>query len=167
MPDKRDQFSISERYTSEHPNGLWVITQAVWRKFDTGDGGYWSHENYTNDPDGAKEVWTRPRCADDDKCEDYPPDVKAEYERLIEFDPDFDPGSSANLVEMIQGEEDDCAFDQPCMFGHRVDGHAVYCHNWKWLYSPRKCRRTWYTGGECRDEDCPGYAPNPRFAAKN
>src|SRR3990167_11162825 len=33
-----------------------------------------------------------------------------------------------NLVELIGGE-DDCAFDQPCAFGHRVNGHAVYCHN--------------------------------------
>lgn len=65
-----------------------------------------------------------------------------------------------NLVELIAGE-DECAFDQPCGYGHRVDGHAVYCHNEKWPDAPRKCRRTWYTGGEVRDEDCEGFWPNP------
>jgi hypothetical protein len=69
---------------------------------------------------------------------------------------------ATNIVEMI-ADEDECAFDQPCKFGHRVEGHAVYCHNDDWSDSPRKCRRTWYTGGEVRDEDCPGYQPNPEF----
>jgi hypothetical protein len=36
----------------------------------------------------------------------------------------------------------------------------VYCHNQTWKDAPRKCRRTWYTGGEINDEDCPGYEPN-------
>lgn len=68
--------------------------------------------------------------------------------------------SAVNLVEMV-AESDDCGFDQPCAFGHRVEGHAVYCHNDAWSGGPRKCRRTWYTGGEERDEDCPGFCPNP------
>ena len=67
-----------------------------------------------------------------------------------------------NLVEMV-ADGDDCAFDQPCKFGHRVEGHAVYCHNDEWYDSPRKCRRTWYTGGEVKDETCPGFQPNPAF----
>ena len=71
-----------------------------------------------------------------------------------------------NLVELIQEEDADCAFDQPCKFGHRVEGHAVYCHNDGWAEGPRKCRRTWYTGGEVKDEDCPGYQPNPDFKAR-
>lgn len=65
-----------------------------------------------------------------------------------------------NLVELI-AEDDETAFDQPCEHGNRVDGHAVYCHNTEWTDAPRKCRRTWYTGGKVRDEDCPGFAPNP------
>ena len=65
-----------------------------------------------------------------------------------------------NLVEMF-AEPEDCAFDQPCKYGHRVESHAVYCHNDEWVDGPRKCRRTWYTGGEVRDEDCDGFAPNP------
>jgi hypothetical protein len=65
-----------------------------------------------------------------------------------------------NLVELT-ADEDECATDQPCKFGNRVSGHAVYCHNEEWSEAPRKCRRSWYTGGLERDEDCPGFAPNP------
>lgn len=68
-----------------------------------------------------------------------------------------------NIVEAIQEPDADCAFDQPCKFGHRVEGHAVYCHNDAWHDGPRKCRRTWYTGGETKDEDCPGFQPNSEF----
>jgi hypothetical protein len=69
-----------------------------------------------------------------------------------------------NLVELMS-EPDECAFDQPCAYGHRVDGHAVYCHNTKWADAPRKCRRTWYTDGKIKDEDCPGYKPNPLLSS--
>ncbi len=68
-----------------------------------------------------------------------------------------------NLVEMFTAGDDDCAFDQPCKHGHRVDSHAVYCHNEDWPGRPRKCQRTWSTGGNVRDEDCPGFAPNPEY----
>lgn len=61
-----------------------------------------------------------------------------------------------NLVEMC-AEQEDCAFEQPCKYGNRVDCHAVYCNNNDWDDAPRKCRRTWYTGGEDRDEDCEGF----------
>lgn len=70
-----------------------------------------------------------------------------------------------NYVELV-ADQDDCAFDQACKYGHRVEGHAVYCHNDAWTDGPRKCRRTWYWGEETakaeglRDEDCPGFAPN-------
>ena len=60
-----------------------------------------------------------------------------------------------NLVELVS---DDCAFDQPCKHGHRVESHAVYCHNEK--ANVRKCRRTWYTGGEVKDEDCEFFEKN-------
>lgn len=68
-----------------------------------------------------------------------------------------------NVVELI-ASHDDCAFDQPCRFGHRVEGHAVYCHNEAWEDSPRKCRRSWYTDGRIKDEDCPGFEANPQFS---
>lgn len=67
-----------------------------------------------------------------------------------------------SLVELV-ADDDDCKFDQPCVYGHRVEGHAVYCHNNEWDHAPTKCRRTWYTGGKVTDESCPGFAPNPAF----
>lgn len=69
-----------------------------------------------------------------------------------------------NLVELV-AEPEDCAFDQPCKYGHRVDGHAVYCHNTNWADAPRKCMHTWYYGEDAKgkqDKDCPGFAPNNR-----
>lgn len=160
MADKRDQFSISERHTfGAPPAGEWLIKQAKWQKFDARDGGYWSFHD-------GEVVWRTPVLPEDEDGDAWPPArVRAEYERLIGYDPEFDPGSQANLVELVSDE--DGGFDQPCMFGNRVEGHAVYCHNSKWLYSPRKCRRTWYTGGKTRDEDCEGFCPNPHFKPKS
>lgn len=121
----------------------------------------WDHENDPHHLDG-RVVFSIPDNDDDE--DGYPAAFRAKYEELIgrpEFLDDGGQESPANLVEMIADNEE-CAFDQPCRYGHRVDGHAVYCHNERWLYAPRKCRRTWYTGGEVRDEDCRGYEPNPR-----
>ena len=70
-----------------------------------------------------------------------------------------------NIVELMTAGNDECAFDQPCKYGHRVESHAVYCHNDGWVEGPRKCRRTWYTGGEVKDEDCEGFEPNPEYLA--
>jgi hypothetical protein len=56
---------------------------------------------------------------------------------------------------------DECVNDQPCIFGLRVETHSIYCENKDWKDAPRKCRRTWYTGGMERDEDCPGFKKNP------
>ena len=69
-----------------------------------------------------------------------------------------------NLVEMIEDGE----FNQPCRFGHLISGHAVYCHcdSEHADEMSRKCRRTWYTGGEKRDEECPGFERNPDYAPK-
>jgi hypothetical protein len=64
---------------------------------------------------------------------------------------------SENWVEIFTEES---KFDQPCKYGNRVEAHAVYCHNEEWSDAPRKCRRTWYTGGEERDEDCAGFEVN-------
>ena len=63
-----------------------------------------------------------------------------------------------NLVELF-ADESEQAFNQSCKFGNLVEGHAVYCHcdNGK---APRKCRRTWYTGGKRKDEDCEFFEPN-------
>lgn len=69
-----------------------------------------------------------------------------------------------NVVELATADSDDCGFDQRCRFGHRVEGHAVYCHNDNWDDAPRKCRRSWATNGEIKDEDCAGFEVNPNFA---
>lgn len=66
-----------------------------------------------------------------------------------------------NLVEMCADEDEQS--ETPCAFGNLVEGHSVYCHNDEWKEGPRKCRRTWYTGGEERDEACPGFKANPTF----
>lgn len=63
-------------------------------------------------------------------------------------------------------DDDDVKHNQPCVHGTLVDGHAVYCHNTTWKDAPRKCRRTWYTGGEVKDEDCPGFSSNPEYVPK-
>lgn len=70
-----------------------------------------------------------------------------------------------NLVELaadVSGS--DCAFDQVCAHGHRVEGHAVYCHNEAWLNHPRKCRRRQHRESwdkaDYRHEECPGFYPN-------
>ena len=67
--------------------------------------------------------------------------------------------SGLNLVEALADDEDS-SFDQPCVFGYRVESHAVYCHNGKWPGAPRKCRRS-SADYENRHEDCPGFKANP------
>ena len=67
-----------------------------------------------------------------------------------------------NVVELVSDGE--CAWDQPCRFGHRVEDYAVYCHNARWIDSPRKCHRrqkasAWQKAWP--HEECPGYEPNP------
>ena len=81
--------------------------------------------------------------------------------------------TTENIVEMITAGDKDCAFDQKCYFGHRVENHAVYCHNAAWPNSPHKCRRGElmadiyggkpedYRHEDYRHEDCPGFVSNP------
>ena len=150
MSERRYTYSLV--FGSANPRGEWKIT-------DMGDRGY----SLDDDP----VVF---RCPTDEKDEfEMPATFKAKYEELcgrpefIEFDEDAACGTTNQIVEMITSDES--RFDQLCKFGCLVPGHSVYCHNDGWLYSPRKCHRTWYTGGETRDEDCPGFKPNPRYRA--
>jgi hypothetical protein len=73
-----------------------------------------------------------------------------------------------NLVELAAAM-DEQGFDQICAYGNRVEGHAVYCHcpPELWKDAPRKCHRTWWSGGETRDEDCPGFYQNPGITEAN
>ena len=75
---------------------------------------------------------------------------------------DYDPRRDGNLVELMVGHEEGGGFNQPCAHGNLVVGHSVYCHNSEWADAPRKFRRTWYTGGMTRDEDCEGFKANSK-----
>ena len=134
MTDK-ENIGLSLRFSRDAPEGEWRITKG--------------------DPWDEEVLWSRPYGDDGEGGEHgWPADMRQEYERLIGRGEFESSNGSWNIVEAIA---DESSFDQPCRFGNRVEGHAVYCHNDAWLYSPRKCRRTWYTGGEVRDEDCPGF----------
>lgn len=100
---------------------------------------------------------------------DPPQKFRDVWERIIEYKPDDEPVSEVvNIVEMMTLDDNEGGgFNQLCAYGHLVEGHAVYCHNDGWLYSPRKCRRTWYTDGETRDEDCEGFKPNPLLSTRS
>lgn len=63
-----------------------------------------------------------------------------------------------SVKNQIVSIKDDQAFDQACKYGCNVFGHSVYCKNED--APSRKCRRTLYTGGEVRDEDCEWYEAN-------
>ena len=65
--------------------------------------------------------------------------------------------NAINVVELIADQED-CAFDQPCVYGYRVEAHAVYCHNDEWKDAPRKCHRS----KRWPHSECPGFAEAER-----
>jgi hypothetical protein len=126
-----------------------------WRIQDMGDKGYCSFD----DPI----VWTFPWAESHDDLGQPPPEVRAKYEELLResgWKPEPEP--AFNIVEMIT-DAADCAFDQPCAYGRRVESHAVYCHNETWLYAPSKCRR--HRGNSVwgdkpwPHEECPGFKP--------
>ena len=61
---------------------------------------------------------------------------------------------------------EDVQQDQPCIYGVRVDGHAVYCNHPE---GPRKCRHSGYWGRAyslafgMADENCELFEPNPNY----
>lgn len=129
--------------------------RSEWEIVDCGTKGYCS----VLDP----VIWSAEYLDADIPDNGEPPaNVRAEYERLIGYDPaTWRNESAGNIVEMMQDDDADCAFDQPCKWGHRVEGHAVYCHNPTWLYAPSKCRRgkSW-SDDEWPHEGCAGFSPN-------
>lgn len=135
--DKYERYHYVLRFSSEAPDGEWLIVE-----------GRYSDEVI---------VFRHPFNADREEQEP-PKEIRDEYERLIEWRPGDRTDDTGNIVEACSDEAGD-GFNQACHFGYLVDGHAVYCHNSEWLYSPRKCRRTWYTQGETKDEDCVGFKP--------
>jgi hypothetical protein len=166
MPDRRKEFSISCSFSDR--GDFWLIQQAKWQTYTGKDGkehGFWSF----NPSDESAVVFRHRYNEREAQGLDPPAVVRAAYERLIGYDPEWDPAHEATLGEIaFAGDEEDGGeegggFNQPCKFGNLAPGHKVYCTNAKWLYAPSKCCRTWYTGGETRDEDCEGFAPNPRL----
>lgn len=144
-------------FNNEAPKGEWRI-------LDISEGG--ATEAMF---DASKIVFRFPYTDEGNGTNVPPATVREKYEALVgrpEFINYDDPPEIPNLVEMI-ADEDECAWDQPCAFGYRVEHHAVYCHNEKWLYAPSKCRRhsgnsVW--GDEAWPHDkCRGYKPNPNF----
>lgn len=111
--------------------------------------------------DGEKVVWSRPYLEDEDLGEYlWPKDMRAEYEKLT-GEPEFKATTKRpfNIVPLLA--EGDVAYDCPCAWAQHVKGHAVYCENDGWLYSPRKCRRgigSW--DGTPLQETCPGFRKN-------
>lgn len=143
------------RYTYGHRHfgegkGEWFIQ-------DMGDKGYCNHDDPV--------VFTMPFLPEHWELDVPPDEFRQKFEELCgrsEFAP-VPEDATPNIVEMI-ADEDDCAWDQPCAFGHRVETHAVYCHNDKWLYSPRKCRRN---RTDWPHEKCRGFKPNPLLRRVN
>jgi hypothetical protein len=131
-----------------------------WQIIDMGNKGYAN----VNDP----AVWTMAYSPEHDKFDEPPSEFREKYEALLResgWHPQ-QPDSSVNLVEMI-ANQDECAWDQPCAYGYRVEDHAVYCHNEHWLYSPRKCRRhrgpSVWGDDPWPHEQCPGFKANPLY----
>lgn len=81
--------------------------------------------------------------------------IQREYERLIQYDPSATRAFTPNVVEILADEED-CAFDQPCLYGYRVENYKVYCHNNVWLYAPSVCHRSL----SYPHAQCPGFKEN-------
>lgn len=147
MTNRRYAYQI--QFTAE--GGKWQIT-------DMGDKGYSSFLDPV--------VWEMPYLSAHDGLGEPPPEFREKYEALLRASgwvpQQREP--TVNLVEMI-ADQDECAWDQPCAFGYRVEQHAVYCHNETWLYAPRKCRRhkgaSIWSDDPWPHEECPGYKANP------
>ena len=134
------RYSYCLRFGDGAPHGEWLVTDTRGRSLLITGGG--------------KIVFRLPYLSAHDDAGEPPAELRAEYERLNADEIAATPKPSMpNLVETIAG--DDQAWDQPCYFGHRIESHAVYCHNEAWLYSPRKCRR----GGDWPHSECPGFRP--------
>lgn len=78
------------------------------------------------------------------------------------------PKPYINFVE-LSADKKECAYDQKCRFGYRVEQHAVYCHNDAWKNGPRKCKKTWFWGPKVKgdqDEDCCKFKPHDLTISK-
>lgn len=132
---------------------------ARWEIVDGGQNG-----RFLNAPT----IWSMPYLPEHDGLGQPPLEFRQRYEALLAesgFIQALEP-PHVNIVERVS-DEDECAWDQPCAYGYRVESHAVYCHNEAWPYSPFKCRRR--SGQSMRGDEawphagCPGFKPNPLY----
>lgn len=111
----------------------------------------------------APVVWSMPWLDEHNGLDEPPLELRQKYEALL-TESGFrieEEAEHPNLVEMV-ADSDECAWDQPCAHGHRVGGHAVYCHNSRWLYAPTKCHRN---ATDWPHAKCPGFLANPHLGS--
>lgn len=137
-------YHWSNTFNHEHPRGIWRISHGT-----LGEAIAW---------EGAE--------GEDIQDNGEPPRALCEaFVALLGYDHRDVPEPAFNVVESLLADPDDCAFDQPCAHGNRVENHAVYCHNGRWLFAPRKCRR--HQGASIWGEEpwpherCAGFRANP------
>lgn len=157
MSNGNRRYTYRQTFDARSPNGRYEICFM-------GDKGYHGH----NDP----VVWSYDCTPDDDLIDDGQPPLalRQEYERLLKAD-GWIPELADHAVDIakciIASQTDDVAYDQPCAYGCRVEYHAVYCENDKWLYAPRKCRRTQgpsvWSNQAWPHEKCAGFLANPLY----
>lgn len=105
-------------------------------------------------------VFKMPFLEGDFDLEEPPEKLKEKYEHLIGWQSSSLLKKPFNIIESLS---DDCAYDQPCIYGLRVEQHAVYCHNEAWLYAPKKCHRSIEKTDKRYYTNCPGFKSNPKF----
>lgn len=122
-------------------------------------------EEYWYINEGDETVWRMPFRMEHLADDEPPPELREQYESLIGWHSGMERQDVPNIVEAVA--DGDCAFDQPCKFGYRVEDYAVYCHNSGWLYAPRKCHKCSLIGNEHEDCErhatCKGFSPNGRM----
>lgn len=68
-----------------------------------------------------------------------------------------------NVVEAIADEDEEQAFDMPCLHENRLGGHGTYCHHPDPDFGGGKCSYRW-----CDKEwhsECSHFVENPNFDA--
>ena len=104
-------YTHIHQFSADHPKGMWKILVA--RK-----GKEW----FLGDEEA---VWVGAEGEVKLDNGEPPQAVRDALVALLGYDKAPTPKHAVNLVEMVADQED-CAFDQPCAHGFRVEDHAVY-----------------------------------------
>ena len=150
------RYTYSLQFSQGAPDGEWLIMDTNVKN--------WQWEWVTSSSPRSVVARFLYKEGHDGEDQGIPPiEVRREYERLNGVEEFLPAGErhppSVNVVEMV-ADPSESAFDQPCIYGYRVEQHAVYCHNDWWLYAPRKCHRERL---EFLHEKCSGFEPNPTW----